>query len=165
IQSLAKTGNCQQALAEANAIGKPVAGLDFTQNGLDPFLHSARTKYVLADAQNSCGEKSEASAKFKELAADTDHSNLVWANQAAKHLPDYDSAQWTERLTSAIPRAEQQFQRSNSKVTWMYIAGTLRLAAGQTDAARAELRDALLLPDSHLSHHFIRLALSESAQP
>ncbi len=165
IQSLAKTGNCQQALAEANAIGKPVAGLDFTQNGLDPFLHSARTKYFLADTQNSCGENSEASAKFKELAADTDHSNLVWANQAAKHLPDYDSARWTERLTSAIPRAEQQFQRSNSKVTWMYIAGTLRLAAGQTDAARAELRDALLLPDSHLSHHFIRLALSESAQP
>lgn len=165
IQSLGKTGHCKEALAEAAAIGKPVAGLDFTQNGLDPFLNSARTKYLLADAQNSCGEKSEALAQFEQLAAETELSNLVWAHQAAKHLDNYDAAKWTERLTPAISRAEQQAQRSNSKVTWIYVAGTLRLAAGQTDAGRAELRDALLLPDSRMSHHYARLALSSSTEP
>ena len=162
IQSLSNNDHCKEALAESAAIAKPVAGLAFTQNGLDPFLNSARTKYLLADAQNSCGQKSEASAKFTEIAADTDHSNLFWANIAAKRLPDYDEEKWTERLTSAIPQAEQQAQRSNSKVTWTYVAATLRLAAGQTESGRAELRDALLLPDSHMSHHYIRIALSES---
>lgn len=165
IRSLAKTNQCKEALAEAAAIGKPVAGLDFTQNGLDPFLNAARTKYFLADAQNSCGEKSEAAAQFKQLAADTEHSNLYWANRAAKQFPDYDTAKWNERLTTAIPRAEQQAQRSNSKVTWMYIAAALHLAIGQTEAARAEFRDALLLPDSRLTHHYIRVALAESTQP
>ncbi len=162
IQSLSNNDHCKEALAESAAIAKPVAGLAFTQNGLDPFLNSARTKYLLADAQNSCGQKSEASAKFTEIAADTDHSNLFWANIAAKRLPDYDEEKWTERLTSAIPQAEQQAQRSNSKVTWTYVAAILRLAAGQTESGRAELRDALLLPDSHMSHHYIRIALSES---
>jgi hypothetical protein len=164
IQSLADNGHCKEALAESAAIAKPVTGLDFTKNGLDPFLNSARTKYLLADAQLSCGQKSEASAKFKEIAAETELSNLFWANIAAKRLPDYDEEKWTKRLTSAIPQAGQQAQRSNSKVTWTYVAATLRLAAGQTESGRAELRDALLLPDSRMSHHYIRLALSESLQ-
>ncbi len=76
IQSLSNNDHCKEALAESAAIAKPVAGLAFTQNGLDPFLNSARTKYLLADAPNSCGQKSEASAKFTEIAADTEHSNL-----------------------------------------------------------------------------------------
>ena len=46
----------------------------------------------------------------------------------------------------------------------MYSPLLLRLAAGQTESGRAELRDALLLPDSRMSHHYIRLALSESLQ-
>src|SRR6201999_3158494 len=124
-----------------------------------------RTQYLLAEAQDVCGEKSEAAAKFEELAANTELSSLVWAARSAKHLPGYDSAAWPELLTAAILHAEQQAQRSNSKVTWLYIAGILGLASGQTDSARTELRDALLLPDSRLAHHYIRVALSDSAQP
>jgi hypothetical protein len=102
---------------------------------------------------------------FKEIAADTELGSLVWADRAARHLDAYDSAKWNDRLTSAIPRAMQQAQRSNSKVSWMYVAGTLRLAVRQTDAGNTELREALLLPDSRMTHHFIRLALSESTHP
>jgi tetratricopeptide (TPR) repeat protein len=162
IQSLAKSGNCKDALAEANAIGQPVNGLDFTKDGLAPFLNSARTKYFLAAAYDSCGEKSKSSAMFQQLSADSEPSSLVWAALSAKQLPDYDATKWNDRLTSAIPQAEQQAQRSNSKVWWMYIAGTLRKSAGQAEGGNNELRDALLLPDSRLAHHYIRLALTES---
>jgi hypothetical protein len=161
IQSLAKSDHCKEASAETATISKPVAGLDFTQNGLDPFLDSTRTKYLLADAHNSCGEKSEASAAFKQIASETELSNLFWANQAAKHLDHYDFAQWMARLNSAISQAEQQAQRSNSKVWWTYIAATLRLATGQSEAARSDLRNSLLLPDSRMAHHYIRIALSD----
>ena len=82
-----------------------------------------------------------------------------------KHLDDYDSAKWMERLTAAISRAEEQSQHSNSKVWWMYTAGVLRLAVGQDESGRNNLREALLLPDSRMAHHFIRLALSESTHP
>ena len=165
IQSLAKSARCEDALAEANAIGHPVNGLDFTKDGLDPFLNAARTKYFLAEASNTCGEKSKASAIFKQVAAETEAANLIWAARSAKHLSDYDPATWTDRLTSAIPRAEQQAQRSNAKVWWLYISGTLRKSAGQDETGNNELRDALLLPDSRMAHHFIRLALSESNNP
>src|SRR5580704_3305973 len=165
IQSLAKSARCEDALAEANAIGHPVNGLDFTKDGLDPFLNAARTKYFLAEASNTCGEKSKASAIFKQVAAETEAANLIWAARSAKQLSDYDAATWTDRLTSAIPRAEQQAQRSNAKVWWLYISGTLRKSAGQDETGNNELRDALLLPDSRMAHHFIRLALSESNNP
>lgn len=161
IEALAKSGHCKEALAQAAAIGKPVAGLDFTQNGLDPFLNSARSKYFLAEAYNSCGENSQSTAIFKQVASDTELSNLVWASQAAKHLPNYDSTRWTELLTSAITRAGQQAQRSNAKVWWIYVAGTLHLAVGQTEAGQTELRIALFLPDSRMSHHYTRLALTQ----
>ena len=165
IQSLAKSGRCKDALAEANAIAQPVNGLDFTKDGLEPFLNSARTKYFLADAYDSCGEKSKASAIFKQVAGETEPSNLVWAARSGKHLPDYDAAKWTDRLTSAIPRAEQQAQRSSAKVWWLYVAGTLRKSVGQHEAGNNELRDALLLPDSRVTHHLIQLALSETNNP
>jgi tetratricopeptide (TPR) repeat protein len=162
IQSLAKTGQCKDALAEANAIGQPAEGLDFTKDGLDPFLNSARTRFVLADAYDSCGEKSKAAAAFKQLAANTELASLVWAAQSAKRLPDYNATEWTERLNSAISRAEQQAQRGNSKVFWTYTAGSLRKSIGQDEAANKELRDGLLLPDSRMAHHYIRLALSDT---
>jgi Tfp pilus assembly protein PilF len=165
MQALEKSGRCNEALAEANAIGQPVEGLPFTQNGLEAILNSARTKYLLAETYDSCGQKAEASAMFKQVAGETQLSNLAWAARSAKHLDGYDSAQWTERMISAISRAEEQSQRSNSKVWWIYIAGSLRLAVGENEAGNTELRDALLQPDSRMSHHFIRLALSESNRP
>ncbi len=161
IQSLANAGRCKGALAEATAIGQPVNGVDFTKDGLDPFLNSARTKYILADAYDACGEKSKASAIFTQVSAETETSNLVWAARAATHLPGYDASKWTERLTAAIPRAEQQAQRSNAKVVWIYVAGELHKSVGQAEEGNRELRDALLLPDSRMTHHFIRLALAE----
>ena len=117
------------------------------------------------EARDSCGEKSESSAAFHQIAAETELSSLFWASQAAKHLDGYDSSKWLENLTSAISLAEDQSQHSNSNVWWTYIAGNLRLAAGQTEAGRRELRNALLLPDSRMSHHYIRLALSQPTQP
>jgi tetratricopeptide (TPR) repeat protein len=161
IQSLAQAGRCKDALAEANAIGHPVNSLDFTKDGLEPFLNSARTKYFLAGAYDSCGEKTKATAIFTQVSAETETSNLVWAARAAKHLPGYDASKWTDRLTAAIPRAEQQAQRSNAKVVWIYVAGELHISVGQAEEGNRELRDALLLPDSRMTHHFIRLALAE----
>jgi Tfp pilus assembly protein PilF len=165
IYSLGSSGQCKEVLAEVNGIGKPVEGLDFTHNGLEPILNSARTKYLLAETYDTCGEKAEALAGFKQVASNTETSNFFWAFPAAKHLDVYDSAKWAERLTQAISRAEEQSQRSNSKVWWLYVAGSLRLAVGQDDAGRSELREALLLPDSRMSHHYIRAALSESNRP
>ena len=160
VQALAKSGRCGEALAEARAIGRPVEGLTFTQNGLEAILNSARTIYLLAEAYDSCGEKEEALTRFKQVARDTDLSNLLWAAEAAKHVEGYDPIKWKERLVSGIARAEDLSQRSNSKAWWTYIAGSLRVAAGQGELGLTELRDVFLLPDNRMAHHFARLALA-----
>jgi len=47
--ALAKGDRCVDALAAANTLSSPVTGFDFTRDGLEPFLKTARTKYHLAD--------------------------------------------------------------------------------------------------------------------
>jgi hypothetical protein len=64
-----------------------------------------------------------------------------------------------------MQRAEEQSQRSTSQASFIYIAGTLRLSLGQTESATTQLREALLLPDSRMTHHLVRLALAESTHP
>jgi len=163
VQALAKSGRCVEALGEAKAIGRPVKGLTFTQSGLEASLNSARTIYLLAEAYESCSEKVEALTRFKQVASDTDLSNLLWAAESAKHLEGYDPLKWKERLASGIVRAEDLSQRSNSKAWWIYIAGSLRVAAGQGELGLTELRDVFLLPDNRMAHHFARLALARYA--
>jgi Tfp pilus assembly protein PilF len=157
-----KNGHCAEALAEAKALGDPVDGLAFTQDGLEPILSSVRTDFLLAETYNACGEKSEAIAKFKQVTSDTEISNLAWAAQAAKRLEGYNPAKWTEQLAAGITHAEDLSQRGNAKDWWIYTAGLLRLAAGQKEQGEAELRDVILLPDNRMSHHLSRLALAES---
>ena len=57
-------------------------------------------------------------------------------------------------------RAEDLSQRSNSKAWWIYIAGSLRVAAEQRELGLTELRGVFLLPDNRMAHHFARLALA-----
>jgi Tfp pilus assembly protein PilF len=163
VQALGKSGHCAEALAGAKALGHPVDGLAFTEEGLEPYLTSARTNYLLADTYNTCGEKSEATARFRQIAKDTEIPNLAWAAQAAKRLEGYDPEQWKQRLAAGVTQAEDISKRSNSKGWWMYTAGMLRIAAGEREQGDAELREVFLLPDNRMSHHLSRLALAESA--
>jgi hypothetical protein len=69
---------------------------------------------------------------------------------------------------SVLPQASLKPKTKRNAVTkvwWVYIAGSLRHTVGETEAGRTELRDALLLPDRRMSHHYIRPALSESNDP
>jgi hypothetical protein len=162
VYALGKNGHCAEALTGAKALGQPVDGLAFTQEGLEPTLNSVRTNYLLAETYNTCGEKAEATARFKQIANETEIPNLAWAAQAAKRLEGYDPAPWTERLAAGITEAEDISRRSNRKGWWICVAGVLRIVAGQREPGAAELRDVFLLPDTQMSYHLSRLALAES---
>src|SRR4029434_10135574 len=57
---LAKAGDCQNALKTADAMGKPVAGLSFTLDGLDPFVEASRTRYLRGDIYATCAQREKA---------------------------------------------------------------------------------------------------------
>jgi len=152
---LAKARNCKDALGIAQSLGAPVSGLAFTNDGLEPILNSARTNYLIGEVYSACGKKTEATAKYQLAAQAADISELVWAWAAAKKLDNFDSAKWRERLVDAASRAE------SSGSSWgQYVAGTLRIAAGEKDRGEKLLREVFLLQDARLSHHFARLALA-----
>jgi len=157
---LAKGGNCKDALGVAQNLGAPVSGLSFTNDGLETILKSARANYLVGEVYSACGKKTEATGRYQVAAQATDISELVWAWAAAKKLDDFDSAKWHERLVDAASRAESASALGSFPGWWQYVAGTLRIAAGENDRGEKILREVFLLPDARLSHHFARLALA-----
>jgi tetratricopeptide (TPR) repeat protein len=161
---LARTGHCEDALAAARALASPVPGLSFTQDGLPPLLNSARTKYLLGELASGCGQKDEANRRYQLSARAADASDAVWAWASARKLNSYDPAEWQERLSIALAKAESSARTSTHEGWWKYSLGVLQLALGRDAQGRASLSESLLLPEDRMSYHFSRLAL-EGATP
>ena len=156
---LARTGHCEDALAAVRALGSPVPGLFFTQDGLQPILNSARTNYLLAELSSVCGQIEEADRMYRLSAQATGASDAVWAWASAKKLSAYDPVLWRERLSSALSQAESNARASAHQGWWNYSLGVLQLALERDLEGKASLGESLLLPENRMSHHFSRLAL------
>jgi tetratricopeptide (TPR) repeat protein len=165
---LARSGRCQDALALANSLDARVAGLSFTEDGLKEIVESARTNYLLGELFAVCGQKAEAE-KHYQLAAQSsenshsENSQLVWKWAAARKRAGYDPALWHERLTAAFVEVDSN-SRANTSAWLLYTEGVLQIALGHQQDGESSLRQTLLLPETHMSHHFARLAL-EGATP
>lgn len=157
---LARTGRCREALVIAKNLGQPVAGLAFTENGLQPILESARTNYLLGELLSGCGQKADADQRYEKASRSTELSQIVWAWAAARNRPGYDAEAWRPRLTTSLSQAEARIHTSSFKGWWTYTASTLQLALGQQEQGNKYLREAILLPESLMSYHFSRLALA-----
>jgi len=157
---LAQTGHCEDALAAARALGSPVPGLPFTQDGLQPMLNSARTNYLLGELSSACGQKEEADRRYRLSSQAIDASDAVWAWASAKKLSSHDPAQWQKRLSLALSQAESNARTSAHQGWWNYSLGVLQMALGREVQGKASLRESLLLPEDRMSYHFSRLALA-----
>ena len=158
--ALAQTNHCRDALAASKSIGSPVNGLVFTQDGLAPFLDSARSEFLAGEVSLGCGQKKDADESYGRAAQATGPSDAVWAWASARKLEGYDPARWRDRLNAALSQAESGAQISGSAGWSLYTAGVLQIALGDTQKGSASLREALLAPETRISHHLSRLALS-----
>ena len=157
--ALARTNDCKDALAVSKSIGSPVRGLVFTEDGLAPFLDSARSDFLLGEVSLACGQKKEAGELYRRAAQATGPSDRVWAWASVRRLDGFDEAKERERLNAALSQAESNL-RTNGSLSWsLYTAGALQIALGETQQGRMLLREALLAPDTRMSHHLSRLAL------
>ena len=160
--ALARTNHCKEALAVSKSIGSPVNGLVFTQDGLAPFLDSARSNFFLGEVSQGCGQKKDADELYRRAAQTNGSSDVVWAWASARKLDGYDARKWHERLSSALSQAESNVRTNASPGWWFYTAGVLRIALGETQKGNASLREALLAPETRMSYHLSRLALAGS---
>ncbi len=157
--SLAATGQCESALQIASQLGSVVPDLDFTRDGMQPILSSARTNYLLGDLSARCGRTAEANGRFEQAAGATDASQIAWAFLAARRLGNFDEAKWRIRLQSAL--AGEGTGRGSLGA---YNSAMLHRALGDEAAAEAGLSRALLMPDTQMAYHLARLALAGAGE-
>src|SRR5438046_3590976 len=75
--TLARTNHCKDALAVSKSLGSPVNGLAFTQDGLAPFLDSARSHFLLGEVSLACGQKKDADRSEEHTSELQSLTNLV----------------------------------------------------------------------------------------
>lgn len=158
--ALTRTNHCKEALALSKSMGSPVNGLVFTQDGLAPFLDSARSNFFLGEVSQGCGQKKDADESYRRAAQATGPSDAVWAWASAQKLDGYDPAKWQARLKSALLQAESNVRTNGSSGWWLYMAGLLQIALGERQKGNTSLREALLAPETRMSYHLSRLALA-----
>ena len=137
-------------------IGSPVEGLSFTQDGLQSFLETARTNYLLGKVNAQCGKPEEARKHFASAAAKSGRGEIVWAWRGAQQLPGFDENQWTPRFSAELERSGTA---ENS--LWVYNNAMISRALGQKQKAEQGFREVFLLPDHLLAYHLARGGMTE----
>ncbi|HEV2399818.1 MAG TPA: DUF5107 domain-containing protein [Candidatus Sulfotelmatobacter sp.] len=158
--SLALQGQCSQAINRVDHLAEPVPDLAFTHDGLEPFLRSARFNYLVGHVYKSCKVPEKANEHFKAAAEQWDFPDAAWAWKASQQLTDSDSGATKQKLETVVDRLKKSGGSDSPSGWWLYNAGLLNAAAGNTQEAEREFHEALLSPDSLMSYHLTRLAMS-----
>jgi tetratricopeptide (TPR) repeat protein len=166
--ALAKAGKREEAARIADAIGKPVKGLAFTEDGLEVFVNGARFQLLLGDAFAAAGRTDDARQHWQRAREARESPLLKPALVAAAERRLGVSDQALSRrsvLEDALAAAENVVAQGQTPTGATEYAWALTLRAlGREQEAREHLRKVLLLPDVRLSHFLARRAL-EANEP
>lgn len=136
--------------------------LAFTRDGMQAFLESARFSYLMGSVYKTCKVPDKAQSRFRQAAEKTSLADAAWAWKAAQQLPDLDQASAKQKLQSTLERVKKSDSSQSRAGWWFYNAGMLDAGAGNAPQAATELREAFLSPDTLMTYHLTRLAMSGS---
>ena len=88
--SMARQGQCSEAIKAVDELPQPVPDLAFTHDGLEPFLRSARVSYLIGTVYKRCKMPDKALRSFKQAAEKSSFGDAAWAWKASQQLPDFD---------------------------------------------------------------------------
>jgi tetratricopeptide (TPR) repeat protein len=160
--AMASQGQCSPAIRTVNDLARPVPDLTFTNDGLEPFMESARFRYLMGSIYQSCKMSDKATTAFKQAAEKSSFSDAAWAWKASQQLPDSDQNPARQKLQSTLDRIQKSDSSESHAGSWFYNAGMLDVASGNTQQATSEFREALLSADSLMTYHLTRLAMSHN---
>jgi tetratricopeptide (TPR) repeat protein len=158
--SLAKRGQCSEATRIADQVAQPVPDLQFTQDGLEPFLRSARLNYLLGTVYKACGGQEKAAKHFQQATEQSE--SPVWSWRASQQLPNSDPNSAKAKLQASLDHMRSAGESGSPSGWWLYNAALLDRALGNAAQAEREFREALLRPDQSMLYHLTRLARSGS---
>jgi tetratricopeptide (TPR) repeat protein len=160
--ALARRGRMNEASELVRTLTDAVPGLSFTEDGLKPFVESARAQLLTGDIFALVGDASAARAHWQKAAAGLDmypYPNVVYALGAAHRLKISDDAE-RRRVESAMQSWANRLAVGTGYPGPNALGQGLMLRAlGNENEGEAKLREALLLPDQLLSHYLAREAL------
>jgi tetratricopeptide (TPR) repeat protein len=145
---------CDAALNILDHLGEPFPALDFTRDGLAPFLAEPGNQPALGFVESHCGRAAAANRRLENLTKRTDAASLGFGYQLARELPDFQPAEWATRLQSATRRSG----RSAAAAWPAFLAALLQSEVGKP--APEAFRSVFLLPDRNLAHHHAREAMA-----
>jgi tetratricopeptide (TPR) repeat protein len=146
----AKASKCDQANAFlADAASIPTA------------TNSSRTLFKVSAITSRCGRTQDgASLLQKSASANPTPDNLPWMIKAAHALGSSDIAQLEAALRKTIPSPDHLTNIDDFSGHRWYTIGMAQAALHENAQATQSFRNALLLPDSFMSHHLAREALA-----
>jgi tetratricopeptide (TPR) repeat protein len=158
--SLARHAHCSEAVNIADHIALPVSDLPFTKDGLQPFLASARFKYLLGSTYKACNLPQKSQSPFTQAAQNSNLNEAIWSWKASQELPNADHSSARQKLEAALDRMRNDPASDSATGRSLYHAGMLDRELGNNQRANKEFRDALLQPDQMMTYHLTRLALA-----
>ncbi len=158
--SMAQQGQCSEAIKAVDDLAQPVPDLAFTHDGLEPFLQSARLNYLVGSVYKICEVPGKALSSFKLAAEKSSFGDAAWAWKASQQLPDFDQGSATQKLQGILDCVKNSDSSESPGGWWLYNAGMLYAGSGNTEQASGEFREALLSPETLMTYHLTRLAMS-----
>lgn len=156
--SLADRGHCSEAAQIVDHLADPVPGLAFTNDGLGPFLNSARFAYLRGSARLKCQLADKARKDFEDAAGRQNPGDAIWSWKAAQNLPGFDQGSAQKKLRARREEMDKASEDGTPSGRWLYNAALLDRAIGNRQKAEGEFREAFLQPDQSMLYHLARLA-------
>jgi tetratricopeptide (TPR) repeat protein len=161
--ALARAGRKKEAQRIVENIARPVSGLAFTRDGLEPFLETARVQGMVAEVFALCGREDEARRRWTRASEGRGGSFLgpVYALLARRHLGGQrDETEARGRLERSLAESEVFLTQGTQFAGIVVCAQGLTLRVlGREEEARARLSEVFRLPDQRLSHFLARRVL------
>jgi tetratricopeptide (TPR) repeat protein len=146
----AKTSKCEQA----NIFLTDAASATEAAN-------SSRRLFKMSEIAGRCGRTRDAATLLqKSVSANGSTENLPWMIKAAQALGSGDVAQLEAELRKTIPSTEHLTNIDDFSGHRWYTIGMAQATLHENVHATQSFRNALLLPDSFMSHHLTREALA-----
>ena len=152
-----------QAEAEA-ASGECAAAKEFladTHPGLVVNGATSQAYMRMAAIAKICQRPQQSKQLLQDAASSKSGADSAWVARAEKLLGTYDSTQQQQKLQTSLATAERVKDTSAFTGWWWYNIGTIQAALDHKDQAREAFNNALLLPDSMMSHHLSRIAIAD----
>jgi tetratricopeptide (TPR) repeat protein len=150
----ATSGGCAQA-EEFLAAEHP--GLEVNGAISQPYVR-------MAAVAKACQHGRQAQEFLEKAASSNNGADVAWSLKAEKLVAPADAETGLRRVQPALTSAKRTKDTSSYTGWWWYNIGTMEAALNHKDEAEKAFKNALLLPDSMMSHHMSRAASTALAQ-